>query len=107
LVDLVSVTRVTPSTARRRESSVATCFWPVVQPCSVTAGASIAPRTLLPPPFAPVEIEPLSEVSVTSFGMAREMSRSACSQSKREAARSLTVWMRVSAICWKSAYGFS
>ena len=65
-------------------------------PCSATAGASIAPRTPLPPPaFAPLEIEPLSEVSVTSVGMAREMSRSACSQSKREAARSLTVWTRV------------
>ena len=45
----------------------------------------------------------MSDESVTSAGMARETSRMACSQSKREDARSLTVWMRVSAVAWKSA----
>ena len=97
---------MTPSTLRRRDISVATCFWPAVQPLSSIAGAAIALR--MPPlPPAALEIVPLSSRSVTSAGTAREMSRSACSQSKREDARSLTVWMRVSAIAWKSAYGLS
>ena len=77
-----------------------------MQPLSSIAGAAIALRRPLPPPAA-LEIVPLSSLSVTSAGTAREMSRSACSQSKREDARSLTVWMRVSAIAWKSAYGLS
>ena len=73
-----------------------------MQPVSSIAGEVIALRTGELPP-APLEIEPLSVLSVTSAGMAREMSRSACSQSKREDARSLTVWIRVSAIALKSA----
>jgi hypothetical protein len=107
LSDLLRLTRVTPSMLRRRDSSVATVFCVGVQPVSSTAGAAMAVRTVEPLPPAPPEIVPLSEVSVTSDGTTREMSRSACSQSKREDARSLMVWIRVSAICWKSAYGLS
>jgi hypothetical protein len=106
LVDLPRLTRVTPSTLRRRDISVATESWPVVQPFSSIAGAVIALRTVLPPPDW-LEIEPLRLSSVTAAGMAREMSRRACSQSNRDDARSRTVWMRVSAIDWKSTYGFS
>ena len=52
----------------------------------------------LPPPPAPVLMSPASAVSVTSAGTARERSRSACSQSKREPARSRTVCTRALAI---------
>ena len=97
---------MTPSTLRRRDISVATCAWPALQPLS-SLGRSAAIALWRPLPPASLEIVPLSSRSVTSAGTAREMSRSACSQSKREAARSLTVWMRVSAIAWKSAYGLS
>ena len=70
----------------------------------VIAGAVIAPRmraagaAVAPPPRSP-----LSEAIVTSAGTARERSRSACSQSKRELARSLTVWTRALATDSKSA----
>src|SRR5215207_3052260 len=101
-VDLARLTRVTPSTPRSRDSSTATFFWPRVQPLSPRAGAEIAARTAEPPPDA-LDIEPFREVSVTSAGTTRETSRSACSQSKREDARSFTVWIRVSAVAWKSA----
>jgi hypothetical protein len=94
-VELFRLTRVTPSTARRRERSWATWVCVVAQPLSSMAGEAIALRMAEPPAAESLEIEPVSDVSVTSVGMAREMSRSACSQSKREAARSLTVWMRV------------
>ena len=50
LVDLLRLTRVTPSTPRRRDSSVATCVWPDVQPVSSIAGAVIAARIGEPPP---------------------------------------------------------
>ena len=53
LIDLLRLTRVTPSTLRRRASSVATSFWPAVQPLSSIAGAAIAPRTPLPPAARP------------------------------------------------------
>ena len=41
-VDLLRLTRVTPSTPRRRDSSVATWVWPDVQPVSSIAGELIA-----------------------------------------------------------------
>ena len=83
-----------------------------MQPLSWIAGAEIADRTVeLPVRLRSrrrrCAIVPLSDVRVTLAGMARETSRIACSQSKREDARSLTVWMRVWAIASKSAYGFS
>src|SRR4051795_6137647 len=45
--DLLSATRVTPSTPRRRDIKRATEVWSVVQPCRVIAGAEIAPRSEL------------------------------------------------------------
>ena len=44
---------------------------------------------------------------MTSAGTARERSRSACSQSKHELARSVTVCTRALTTDSKSAYGFS
>src|ERR1700754_3829205 len=75
----------------------------------VIAGALIAPRSGLdaPPALAPVATSPVSDFSVMSFGMAREMSLRVRSQSKREPAMSLTVCTRDLAIASKSAYGLS
>jgi hypothetical protein len=74
----------------------------LVQPVSSIAGDAIALRSAPPPPDSPDTL-PLSEASVTAAGMARETSRIDCSQSKREAARSRTVWMRALASVSKSA----
>ena len=105
-VDFVSVTRVTPSTSFRRESSRATSVCPGAQPWIVIAGALIAPRSGLaapPTPPAPFAVSPVSDFSVMSAGMARERSRRTCSQSKRDPAMSLTVCTRALAIESKSA----
>jgi hypothetical protein len=110
--DFERATRVTPWTVRRRDIRTATCRWPVVQPASEIAGALMSVRSgslvapLLAAPESP-DSEPVIELSVTSAGIAREMSRSACSQSKRALARSLTVCRRCSVVAAKSAYGFS
>jgi hypothetical protein len=92
---------------RRRDIRRATFVWPLVQPCSSIAGTSSAPRIcVLPVPVPVVFLEdtvPVSWLSVTSAGIARAMSRRACSQSKREVARSLTVATRSRAIDSKSA----
>ena len=102
-VDLLSDTRVTPSMSCRRAIRRATSRCAGAQPSIVIAGAEMAVRSALPPPPAPVLMSPVSDFSVMSAGMARERSRSACSQSKREPARSLTVCTRALAIESKSA----
>jgi hypothetical protein len=106
---LESDTRVTPSTALRRDIIRATPTWLGAQPVSVIAGAWIEPRSGSPPlPSAPGRpMSPLSAVSLISAGTARESSRSARSQSKRAAARPRTVSIREDAIASKSAYGRS
>jgi len=106
-MDLERLTRVTPSTLRRRDIRRATERWPGVQPLTSIAGEPIAPRIVEAPPLACPDTVPLSDFSVTSAGMAREMPRSDCSQSNREPARSRTVEIRASASAWKSAYGLS
>jgi hypothetical protein len=106
LADFDRLTRVTPSTLRRRAISVATSCCVFVQPVIVIAGASIALRRPDPPvPPTPVLTVPSRESSVTSDGIARERSRSAVSQSKRLPARSLTVATRAEASAAKSEYG--
>jgi hypothetical protein len=80
----------------------------VVQPASETAGELIDARSGSLPVAAELpDSDALSDVSVTSPGTAREMSRSARDQSKRAAARSDTVCTRVLAAASKSAYGLS
>ena len=98
---------MTPSMSRRRAIRRATCVWPGAQPVIVIAGAEIALRSAPPWPPASVEMSPESWRRLTSCGMARERSRSACSQSKREPARSRTVCTRALAAASKSAYGLS
>ena len=107
LLELESETRVTPSMSRRRAIRRATWVWPGAQPVRVMAGAEIALRSEPPWPPASVAMSPLSWRSVTSCGMARDRSRSVCSQSKREPARSRTVCTRALAAASKSAYGLS
>ena len=107
--DFDSETRVTPSTARRRVIRRATVDWLGAQPARLIAGAWIEPRS--GSPLLPVvpgrPMSPLRLWSFTLPGTARDRSRSACSQSKRAAARSRTVWTRALAVASKSAYGFS
>ena len=98
--DFESATRVTPSTDLTRAIMRATPCWSGAQPVRVIAGAWIEPRSGSPPvPVAPGRpMSPLRLRSFTSPGIARERSRSACSQSKRAAARPRTVAIRAEAI---------
>jgi hypothetical protein len=101
---LARLTRVTPSTPRRRAMTRATLVWLLVQPTSSIAGTVRLARSvepLTPPTFG--EIEPVRLFSVTPSGSARERSRSACSQSKRTPARVRTVSTRWIASASKSA----
>ena len=81
--DLVSATRVTPRTLRRRDIRRATADCEVVQPLISSAGAWIAPRVAPPPPTS-VPVVPSSDFRWTSEGSACERSVSVRSQSKRE-----------------------
>ena len=84
---------------------MATAGWLLVQPASSIAGALIAPRRAEPPDESSPPTVPVSELSETFEGRARERSRRACSQSKRALASAWTVEARARATVWKSAYG--
>ena len=60
--DLARLTRVTPCTLRRRDISVATAGWLLVQPESSMAGEPIALRMPEPPAALPPPTVPLSEL---------------------------------------------
>ncbi len=98
------LTRLTPSARRRPATTRATFACDVVQPPSSIAGTGSDWRSGSDAPSTETPGVTVARIELThaSCGRTRATSAMACAQSKRLAARLLTVWLRCVASCEKS-----